>query len=82
MAAATNGQGIALVPWLLAEADVAGGKLTEIWRDRHSDLNGFHLISPVLTKAKPAVRTMIEWCKSEVGNPDPRKVESPADQAE
>ncbi|NNE22726.1 MAG: LysR family transcriptional regulator [Rhizobiales bacterium] len=65
--AAMNGQGIALVPWLLAEGDIARGKLAEVWRDSRSGSNGYYMISPQLQNAKPATHTMIEWCKLQVG---------------
>jgi len=65
--AAMNNQGIALVPWLLAEADITQKRLVEVWRDSQSGTNGYYLVSPQFQKAKPATRTMIDWCKLQVG---------------
>ena len=45
MDAACSGRGIALVPRLLAGADIARGKLVQIWVQKQSGVNGFYIVS-------------------------------------
>lgn len=67
MDAAMNGQGIALVPNLLAEADIAQGRLVALWRhvDRHG--RGYYIVRPDVRDPNPAQRAMVDWLLSEIG---------------
>ncbi len=67
MDAAAIGQGIALAPWLLLEAELAKGKLVELWRDTRSDQSGFYVLWPDRPNSNPARDTLIDWVLSEVG---------------
>lgn len=67
MDAAANGQGVALAPRLLVSAELAQGKLVEMWHDRRSDQTGFHVICPELPKPNAARDAVIDWVLSEVG---------------
>ena len=67
MDAAAIGQGIALAPWLLLDAELAKGKLVELWRDTRSDQNGFYVLWPDRPNSNPARDTLIDWVLSEVG---------------
>lgn len=46
MDAASLGQGIALVPNLILEGDVANSRLVSLWEIEHSNLAGFHIVHP------------------------------------
>ncbi len=67
MSAAANSQGIALVPQLLAEMELAQGTLVEIWRKTPADRRGYYIVYPNGQKANPARQAMIDWLLSEVG---------------
>ncbi len=67
MDAAAIGQGIALAPWLLLDAELAKGKLVELWRDTRSDQSGFYVLWPDRPNSNPARDTLIDWVLSEVG---------------
>ncbi len=67
MDAAATGQGIALAPRLLLGAELAQGKLVELWRDTRSDQNGFYVLWPDRPKSNPARDVLIDWILSEVG---------------
>ncbi len=67
MDAAMNGQGIALVPHLLAEADIAQGRLVALWRQADSTGSGFYIVRPDAGEPNPAQRAMIDWLHSEIG---------------
>jgi LysR family glycine cleavage system transcriptional activator len=66
MDAAANGQGIALVPRLLAQADFTLEKLSVLWRNIQADRTGFYIISEPMPKPKPARHSVINWILSEV----------------
>jgi LysR family glycine cleavage system transcriptional activator len=68
MDAAVNGRGIALVPRLLANAEIAENKLVEIWRDTRPDQPGYYIVSPDIKNPKPAWQLMIDWFLSKVGS--------------
>lgn len=63
--AAANGQGIALAPLMLAEADLATGRLVELWRDTGADQSGFYLVRPEGSERNAAVDTVIGWLLSQ-----------------
>lgn len=65
MDAAAHGQGIALAPRLLADSDVAAGRLVVLWRDDRSDRGGFYLISPEPARPNPARDTVLAWLRIE-----------------
>ncbi|MCZ4280426.1 LysR substrate-binding domain-containing protein [Kiloniella laminariae] len=67
MDAAINGQGIALVPHLLIEQDVAQGKLVELWRDRQEPQPGYYIVSPQARPHTQAQKKIINWLLQEVG---------------
>ena len=62
-----NGQGIALVPRLLAEADIAQGRLIELWRTTTPDNHGFYVVCPNTPPPGPAKQAMINWLIGAVG---------------
>ena len=66
MDAAANGQGIALVPRLLADADISQKKLTVLWRDTAQNQPGYYIVYPNQDKQKPARQIMIDWFLSQV----------------
>lgn len=66
MDAAANGQGIALVPRLLARADIAQGKLVALWRDEQADQHGYYIVSLRDKKPKAAKQNLIDWLLREV----------------
>lgn len=66
MDAAANGQGIALVPRLLARADITQGKLVALWRDEQPDQHGYYIVSLRDKKPKAAKQNLIDWLLREV----------------
>ncbi|MEH6547251.1 MAG: LysR substrate-binding domain-containing protein [Sneathiella sp.] len=66
MDAAANGQGIALAPRLLVAAEVASGKLIDLWRDKRQGLWGYYLIYPDNKTVPPSLQLLIDWILSEV----------------
>lgn len=66
MDAALNGQGIALVPFLLAEADIAKGNLVKLWRDEEPNVDGYYIITADLSTAKPQQQAMIDWLLAQI----------------
>lgn len=65
MDAAANGQGVALAPRLLIEAEAARGALSVLWRDERADRPGFHLVWPRAGREPPALRTVLDWIVAE-----------------
>lgn len=62
MDAAIDGQGIALIPYLLAEADIENGKLVELWRNDTSSQLGYYIVYADLNGNDQ----MINWLLSQV----------------
>lgn len=67
MDAAANGQGIALAPRLLLDAEFEQGRLGELWRDARPGLGGHYLVCPEVPTSNPARDALIEWALAEVG---------------
>jgi len=67
MDAAANGQGIALAPRLLVDAEFAQGRLVELWQDTRSNQGGYYVICPNNRKSSPAIDVVMDWALSEVG---------------
>lgn len=63
--AAANGQGIALAPRLLVGAELAEGKLVELWREPAADADGFYLLYPDSPAPGPALIALVNWILSE-----------------
>ena len=59
--AAINGQGIALVPSLLASTDLSSGRLIELWRPDHQDPTGYYAVWPGSSKAAAAREAFVAW---------------------
>lgn len=61
--AAANGQGVALAPEVLARADIAAGRLVELWRAEAAGAHGYYIVTP---KSAPsaAVQSMTDWLKT------------------
>lgn len=68
LAAAADGLGVALESTLLAERDLAAGRLVAPLAGRSADLTyvGHHLVFPRETRHRRVVRSFIEWLHSEV----------------
>lgn len=66
--AAVAGQGIALVPSLLVEAEIQQGKLVQIWAEQPSKEWGYYIVSPRLNNQNFAIQEMIDWLLSEAKN--------------
>ncbi len=66
MDAAANGQGIALAPRLLLEADLAKGNLVALWQDERPDQGGYFVVHPVSAKANPPRDALIKWIFAQV----------------
>ncbi len=65
MDAAANGQGVALAPRLLTTADLAAGKLVNLWQDRRQDQIGYYLVYPDKSPVNPARDALLNWIVSE-----------------
>jgi LysR family glycine cleavage system transcriptional activator len=65
--AAANGQGIALAPLLLLEAELAAGRLVAVWQDPRADHGGYYVVHPRSRKANPARDAVRDWLLSEAG---------------
>ena len=69
--AAADGQGVALVPRLLADAGLMSGRLVELWQDRQMDSSGYYIVSPDTGPPAPAMETMRRWLEAEVAAKTP-----------
>lgn len=69
MDAASNGQGIALAPWLLLDADLTKGNLVALWQDKRADQGGYFVVYPVSPRTIPARDALIEWIFAQVRSP-------------
>ena len=65
MDAAAMGQGVALAPALLAETDVAEGRLVVAWRTMGEPANGFYVVTPDTDSPAPATDAVISWLMDE-----------------
>ena len=65
MDSATHGRGIALVPRLLLDNELAEGTLVELWRDKETSAVGFYVVYPDLQEPSPARDAVIDWILSE-----------------
>lgn len=70
MDAAANGQGIAIAPKLLVEAELARGRLVDIWQDLRPSSDGYYVICPEFEASTLANRTVIDWILLEAGKFD------------
>lgn len=61
--AAANGQGVALAPEVLARADIAAGRLVELWRAEATGTHGYYIVTPK-TAPSAAVQAMMDWLKT------------------
>lgn len=61
--AAANGQGIALAPAVLANADVEAGRLVELWRSEDAGEQGYYVVTPKSSATAP-VHAMTAWLRS------------------
>lgn len=68
MDAAANGQGVALVPHLLARADIDQGTLVALWRDLRADQHGYYIVRPRGRKPKAVIQCVIDWLLQEIGH--------------
>lgn len=66
MDAAANGQGVAIAPRLLVEADIAQGRLIEFWCDQGRPQSGYYVIYPDNRKSNPELQAVVTWILSEV----------------
>lgn len=81
MDAAANGQGIALAPRLLLNAELAQGRLTVLWQDTRPEQSGYYIVCPETLKPSPARQAVTDWILTEAGtsrNDDPPRPASPA----
>lgn len=69
MDAAANGHGVALVPKLLIDAELAGGKLVQLWNDQRENQQGYYVLYPNTPEPNPSARSIVvDWLLSESGN--------------
>lgn len=66
MDAAATGQGIALAPRLLVDAEIEQGRLVDIWQDTRSNQGGYYVICPDDRKTGLEIDEVLEWALSEV----------------
>ncbi len=71
MDAAVNGQGVALVPRILLDAEIARDDLIELWRDNGPSHGGYYIVFPKGRDSDPAGRAVIEWMRHEIGRTGP-----------
>ncbi|MEM1045662.1 MAG: LysR substrate-binding domain-containing protein [Pseudomonadota bacterium] len=64
--AAANGQGVALAPHILVDADLAAGRLRTLWRDDRPDQDGYYILYPKTAAADPVRDAMVDWILSEL----------------
>lgn len=67
--AAANGQGIALVPHLLARAEIEHGTLVALWRDTQAVQHGYYIVRPTDRKPKAVIQRVTDWLLNEIGRP-------------
>lgn len=68
--AAANGQGIALTPRLLADDDIARGRLVIVWSAPKQDASAYHLVYPAERSRHAAIRQiLVDWLLSAVSSP-------------
>ncbi|MDU8926389.1 LysR substrate-binding domain-containing protein [Alisedimentitalea sp. MJ-SS2] len=63
--AATQNQGIALAPRLLAQDALAAGTLTELWQLPTDPSTGFHVLWPDKRTSPPATKVVVDWLLSQ-----------------
>ena len=68
--AAINGQGIALVPRLLATQDLASGRLVELWRPTQDGSAGYHAVWPGSAGSPRPRETFVDWLIDEARTDD------------
>jgi len=69
MDAAQNGQGIALVPLLLAARAIEQGELVNLWRDEHADPSGYYIVYPDADRTdRSHMKAVASWLLNQVGN--------------
>ncbi len=61
--AAANGQGVALAPAILAQADIQNGRLVELWRSAETGPQGYYIVRPNAAQ-NPAIEAMSDWLKT------------------
>ena len=66
MDAALDGQGIALVPSLLAKTSFANDELVELWRDRTPSSLGYYIICSNVAEVNPSRQAMMDWLMAQV----------------
>lgn len=73
--AATHGQGIALAPHLLAEDDLARGRLVAVWAVPSQQPSAYHIVyRTARTQNAIARQSLIDWLIAEVQKPGERTV--------
>ncbi len=68
MDAAANGQGITLAPRLLFGAELAQGKLVELWHDTRANQGGYYAVQPINRKPNPGRDVVVNWLLAEARN--------------
>jgi len=67
MEAAASGQGIAIVPEILARNDLSQDKLKNIWRDNRKNPAGYYIVYPSGNPPNSEARNIVvEWLLSEI----------------
>lgn len=64
--AAANGQGVALAPKILINAELRQGRLVELWRDTRPSQGSFYIVYPRDRKSNPARDALVTWVLGEV----------------
>ncbi len=68
MDAAVSGRGVALVPGILLDAEIAGNDLVELWRDNGPSQGGYYIVYPKGRDRDPEGRAVIAWMRREIGH--------------
>ena len=64
--AAAAGEGVALVPRLIAQGGLANGTLVEVWKNHETTQDAYHLVWPKAAAPKAPRDAMIDWLLEQV----------------
>lgn len=67
--AAAEGHGVAIAPTFLVDADLAEGRLVQLWEDPHPAEEDLLLSWPEPPRGAQALRQVVDWILTEFGQP-------------